>query len=107
MQERFFISDGIDGSATNYSVTYSDSTSERTCGSFTISASTCTSGRCNHTFDIPSVCSDISIVITVFATSILGDGPSSEPVLLEFSKLRFHLAFRNQRYIVIHTLTIK
>ena len=87
MQEQFFISDGIDGSATNYTITYSDSTSGRTCGLFTISASTCTSGHCNHMFEIPPVCSDIGIVITVFATNVLGDGPSSEPVLLEFSKV--------------------
>ena len=88
MKEQFFISNGIDGSATNYTVTYSDSTSRRICDSVTISASTCISGHCYHMFNnILSACSNHThIVITVFATSILGDGPFSEPFLLEFSK---------------------
>ena len=92
MQEQVFISEEIDGSATNYTITYTDSTSQRTCSSVTISASACISGQCNHTFGIPSLCSDItSIAISVFATSILGNGPSSEPVFLEFSKFTFHI----------------
>ena len=90
-QEQFFISDGIDGSATSYTIMYTDPTSRRTCGSITISASECTSGQCDHMFNIPSdsVCSNATgIVISVFATNILGDGPSSqETVVLYFSKL--------------------
>ena len=99
MQEQFSISEGIDGSATNYTITYSvsDSTSERIilCDSVTISASACTSGQCNHIFDIPSACFNLNstmLVITVFASNILGDGLSSEPFLLKLSKLRFHFA---------------
>ena len=47
-------------------------------------------------FDITSACSNFnSIVITVFASNILGDGPSSEPVFLEFSKLHFQLALES------------
>jgi hypothetical protein len=91
MQERFLISDGIDGSATNYTITYSDPSSGRTCDHVTILASACTtSGQCNHMFDIPSACSNFNgIIITIFASNILGKGPSSEPILLEFSKLCF------------------
>ena len=100
MQEQFSISEGIDGSATNYTITYSvsDSTSERIilCDSVTISASACTSGQCNHIFDIPSEYLNLNsimlIVITVFASNILGDGPSSEPFHLKLSKLSFHYA---------------
>ena len=100
MQEQFSISEGIDGSATNYTITYSvsDSTSERIilCDSVTISPSACISEQCNHMFDIPSACFNLNsimlIVITVFASNVLGDGPSSEPFRLKLSKLSFHFA---------------
>ena len=87
LQEQLFISDGFDGSATNYTITYSDSASGRTCDSVTISASACINGLCNHMFDIPSACFNFdSIIITVFASSVLGDGPPSKSICLEFSK---------------------
>ena len=95
MQEQFFISGGIDGSATNYTITYSvsaaDSTSER-CNSVTIiPASACTKGQCNHMFDIPSACFNLNsitlIVITVFASNALGDGSPSKQITLELCKL--------------------
>lgn len=87
-QEQFNISEGIDGSACNYTILYSESASqvlERIlCGSVTISASKCTTGQCIHTFDIPSTCSNITrIAVTVFGTSILGNSPMS---VLEISK---------------------
>ena len=101
MQEQFSISEGIDGSATNYTITYSvsDSTSERImlCDSVTISASACTSGQCNHTFDIPLACfnSNSIMLITVFASNVLGDGLSSKPFRLKLtSKLSFYFALR-------------
>ena len=91
MQEKFFISEGIDGSATNYTIMYNDSTSGRMCDFVTISASVC-SGQCNHTFDVPSICFAIaSITITVFATNILGDGPMTLSVL-EISECIYGLA---------------
>ena len=98
MQEQFSISEGIDGSATNYTITYSvsDSTSERIilCDSVTISASVCISRECNHTFDVPSACfnSNSIMLITVFASNVLGDGLSSEPFHLELSELNFRFA---------------
>ena len=88
LQEQFYISDGIDGSAANYTITYSESTSGKICDCVTISTSesACISGQCNHMFDT-SACSDFtSITITVFATNVLGDGPSSKQVL---SKLNY------------------
>ena len=52
----FHYSDGIDGSATNYTIIYmysvSDSTSERTFDSITIPASACTQQICAHTLKI-------------------------------------------------------
>jgi hypothetical protein len=40
--------------------------------------------------DIPSVCYNIaSITITVFATSILGDGPTSVLEISEYAWLKF------------------
>ena len=87
LQEQLFISDGFDGSATNYTIIYSDSASGRPCDSVTISASACINGLCNHMFDIPSACFNFdSVIITVFASNVLGDGPSSEPIFLEISK---------------------
>ena len=42
---------------------------------------------CVITFDIPSACFNFdSIIITVFASSVLGDGPPSKSICLEFSK---------------------
>ena len=103
MQEQFSISKGIDGSATNYTITYSvsDSTSERIilCDSVTISASACISRECNHTFDniIPLACfnSNSIMLITVFTSNVLGDGLSSKQFRLKLtSKLSFHFALR-------------
>lgn len=75
LQEKFFVSEGIDGSATNYTIMYNDSTSGRMCDFVTISASLCISGQCSHVFNVPSICSTItSITIAVFATNVLGDG---------------------------------
>ena len=71
------------GSAQNYTITYSDATFGSTCFSVTIPASACNDGRCTHEFNIfsSSNCpSSTSITVTVFATNVLGRGPSSVPV---------------------------
>lgn len=51
-------------------------------GSDTILASRCVDGSCSSSFEIFSLkclpSSDINV--TVFATSIIGDGPTSNPV---------------------------
>ena len=82
MQDPFNISEGIDGSAKSYTITYSDSTSGSSCGSATIPASSCEGGVCSHGFDISSSPCRLSpdITLTAFPTNILRDGPSSEPV---------------------------
>lgn len=74
---------GIDGSAHNYTITYSDATFGSTCFTTTIPSSSCNNGMCSHDFDIASysVCpSTTSITVTVFGTNILGRGLTSVPV---------------------------
>ena len=72
-----------DNPPNSYTITYSDAPSGRICGSATIPASSCMNGTCCHTFgEISSPCSsngDVSI--SAFATGILGNGPSSQPLI--------------------------
>ena len=68
----------------SYTVTYSDiSQSGRICDSTTILASSCLNETCCHTFGVisPPCSSSGDISISVFATSILGDGPPSTPLI--------------------------
>ena len=62
---------------------YSDSTSGSICGSATITASSCTDEMCAHSFNFDtslSLCPPAAdIGVTVFATNMLGNGPTSEP----------------------------
>ena len=76
------ISDNIDGSSTSYTATFSDFTSGSICGSATIPASSCQNGVCRHMFEVSPPCSsNVDVSINVYATNILGDGPSSHPVV--------------------------
>ena len=72
-----------DNPPTSYTITYSDALSGSICGSATVPAYSCMNGTCCHTFgEISSPCSsngDISVA--VFAMSIVGDGPSSQPLI--------------------------
>ena len=79
MQVAFKVSDSIDGSATSYTIEYSDSTSSTGCNdSVTIPASLCINNVCNHVFKIASsFCSPSDISVTAFATNVFGDGPHS------------------------------
>ena len=81
-QDAFNISDGIDGSATSYTVQYSDSVYGYKCGSATIPASGCQGSICTHVFDVSSSScpSSADVNITVSATNILGEGLSSVPM---------------------------
>ena len=83
-QAPFYFSDGIDGSTTSYTITYSDSTSGRICGSATIPASSCDGGICSCRFDISSssCLPSADVSVTVFASNILGNGPMSEPRIM-------------------------
>ena len=67
----------------SYTITYSDASSGRICDSAAIPASSCLNHLCCHTFGeiSPSCSSNGDISITLFATSILGDGPPSQPLI--------------------------
>ena len=83
MQEQFNITDEVDGSAISYTITYYDATSGSVCGSDTIytSESMCIKQKCSHIVNLSSQCNKSnSIAVTIFATSILGNGSSSNPV---------------------------
>ena len=85
MQPSFIISDGIDGSATTYTLTYYNSISGIICGSAIVLATTCMDGVCRHTFTYEeSACgsSSISVNVTISATNHLGSGPASDPVMV-------------------------
>ena len=78
----FVISDEIDGYASSYTITYSDSASGRICGLDTFLASNCTESICSRVFEISSsLCTPSSdINVTVSATTNIGDGPRSKPI---------------------------
>ena len=76
-QDSFNITDGIDGSAVNYTITYSEPTFDSICGSDTIPVLSCDRGICSHVFDIPisSSCpSSTAITVKVIASNKLGNG---------------------------------
>ena len=88
IQDSFDIFEGIDGSATSYTITYTNSmVSGEICGSrsATILASSCgDNGMCNHTFNVTSSSLQcpffFDLSVTVFATNPLGNGPVSSPI---------------------------
>lgn len=76
------ISDDIDGSATSYTISYTDSLSGRLCISSLISH--CENRMCSHQYQLSdSTCPNcVDINITVFATNILGNGRSSDAITI-------------------------
>lgn len=82
MEDPFMITNNISGSPINYTISYTDSTFGTICGSEVIPASSCSGKVCNHYFDIleSSSCPPSTVIVTVFATNVLGRGPSSVPV---------------------------
>jgi hypothetical protein len=87
MQPSFMISDGIDGSAISYTLTYYNSISGIICGSAIVLASTCMEGVCRHTFTYEkSACGSSSINnvnVTISAANHLGSGPASNPITVQ------------------------
>lgn len=82
VKDPFTITDGTEGFAVSYTITYSDAVHHKICDTATILASSCISGSCSHTFELStSSCHPYAdITITVFGTSQLGNGSVSEPV---------------------------
>ena len=75
------ITNNINGSPVNYTIVYTELTFGTICGSEVIPASSCNGRVCNHYFDIlvSSSCPPSTVEVTVFATNVLGRGPSSVP----------------------------
>ena len=75
------ISDGVDGSALSYVISYNDTNSGDMCNSLTISASSCKQEICTVPFISPLPCSERAgngdIDISVSASNRLGRGPPS------------------------------
>ena len=80
----FNITDDIDGSTISYTIIYSDSHSNNSCGLSIISVSSCEGSICSHLFEVSaSSCSPSSnINVSIFATNILGDGLLSNSVMI-------------------------
>ena len=76
------ISDGVDGSAMEYTITYTDSNTGDVCETLTIPASTCIEDACTVPSISPLPCSERIgkgniIDIMISATNLLGTGPTS------------------------------
>lgn len=76
------ISDGINGSASSYTVLYSDSITNSVCNRAVLNSTSCENGLCTHLFDtMTSECLiSTDIAVSVVATNALGNGQSSAPV---------------------------
>ena len=70
-QDTFFISEGVDGSVKTYTynLTYSNSNYLKT-----IPESSCEREVCSYTLETPSFDRSSQVMLTVFASNILGDG---------------------------------
>ena len=83
MQRYFNISDGIDGSASSYNITYTDAVSQIICASVDIPASSCSNDICEHEFRMSSSeCASSAplVVVAVAGANVLGIGQPSVPV---------------------------
>ena len=79
------ISNGVDGSAHNYTISYTDSNTGDVCYSLTISASSCVQGICTVPSISPPPCSEKAgngnINISISATNQLGTGSPSFTII--------------------------
>jgi hypothetical protein len=75
------ISEGVDGSALSYTISYTDSSTGEMCNSLIISASSCKQGICTVPLISPLPCSENyeerDIDISISANNQLGQGPPS------------------------------
>lgn len=90
-QDPFNISDGVDGSAMFYTVTYTDTVSNSSCHSATLPASNCIGGVCYNNYSIQSSSVDSftacsihspSIAVRVSAGNVLGNSSESMPIYI-------------------------
>lgn len=80
MQSSFVIYEGINGLATSYTISYSDSNNGQLCGS---TSTSCVGGTCSGEFDVSSSsCRPSSnISVTVSVVTNLGKGPQTDPIV--------------------------
>jgi hypothetical protein len=93
MQEPFNFSDTIDGSALFYTINYTESSSNATCALANIQAASCLNQTCEYTSikaNISACLTSPSIMVTVFGTNRLGNGSTSNPVLIGNQTLSNH-----------------
>ena len=85
LQEPLTISDGFQNHIISYSISYSDSVTGNICSqTTTIPAIMCYNRICTDVFEVSSsFCHpSTNITISVFATSMLGPGQSSDPLTI-------------------------
>ena len=84
MQSGYNISNDIDGSATSYFISFSESTNNDICDNATVSLSACQDGVCSHYFNVsssPCSFSTNDVTVSVFATNIFGNGLGSSTIV--------------------------
>ena len=92
MQSKFNISDGIDGSAISYNISYTGVGSNSICASVIVLAEMCTSGVCEHELEFSGSYCDLSIesyMVVVTGTNTLGKGQPSTPISIHSKKCMF------------------
>ena len=82
IQEPFNLSEKIDGSPIRYKIIYIAISSQLICETIDIPSASYNGDFFSHTFEVlSSNCLSNDIAVTVFATNVLGDGPSSFSVI--------------------------
>ena len=96
------ISDGVDGSALSYIISYTDSNTGEMCNSLTISASSCKQEVCTVPFISPLPCSETvgsgDIDISISANNRLGSGPPSVTTIGMTTAKYLKFEFMNLKY---------
>ena len=84
-QGPFNFSDTVDGSALFYTINYMESNSSTSCASAEVQTASCLNLMCEHTStksNISACLTSPDIMVAVFGTNRLGNGSTSNPVLI-------------------------
>lgn len=76
------MTNGLDGSPISHTITYTNATSETTCDSTNILASSCIKGVCRDDFNMSRIanCQNLlttDLIVRVLSTNVLGNRPSN------------------------------
>ena len=66
---------GVDGSVSSYTFTYNDGSASPP--KFVVPSASCSGGVCEHTFTIQSSKAPPSYSVSVAATNVIGEGPTT------------------------------